>query len=170
MDLESSDEIPKKPSVFYIPKVWYAITIAPTDKYQFAGKELRMTRFKNFINEQLMVWTKYKIQYHFNMELSEPKLIKSNSIGPRLHLHGMIRFKCRMAVLKFLTNVLYDVSRFAQIDIDSINDMGVWYNYITKQEEIFKCYIDPVFTNVKIKQHTGELSESVEDDGRSPRR
>lgn len=137
-------DLPKQ--CFYKKNTWYAITINPQDQHQYFGKEQRFNAFKNFWNTQFLTFPSMKIDYHFNIELSEPQKLMHNSGGPRLHMHGIIRFNTNHSIFKFLLNVLGELNKYGIIDIDTISDMKYWLAYITKQEHIFKCS-KPILTN-----------------------
>ena len=124
--------------VFYNKAQWYSVTINPSDKYQYHGKEDRIKKFRNFMYETFLQLDSYKIQYKFNIELSEPKEIKPGTTGSRLHLHGRIMFTCNYSIMQFLLHVQYAWSRIAYVDIDTIEDIEIWDTYCTKQQHIFK--------------------------------
>lgn len=129
------------PTLFY-KKGTYAITINPTDKYQYYGKHDRLEKFKTFINEQLVHYPQYGIHYKLWIELSEPKNKTVN--GPRLHLHGIITFHSKKSVKHFLLNEIYKITRYAVYDIDTIENMETWITYCTKQQHIID---EPPITN-----------------------
>lgn len=141
----------------FLEKGYYAVTINPSDKHQYFGKNDRLKLFRNFLHEQLLQLSQWKIGYALCLELSEPK---SNSQcsknGPRLHVHGIIRFTSTLSIKNFLLMGVYNITRYANYDIDTIDDMQIWYDYCHKQQHIMK---EKEFTNHNdlwadaIKQH-----------------
>lgn len=113
----------------------YSITINPDDRGQYFRNLKRLNRFINKWNEIFL--TLKDVNYFFMVECSEPrKLIRSE--GPRLHLHGTIRFKNNRAIKSFLVNDLSNICLNNSVDIDTINDHKKWFDYITKQKYIMQ--------------------------------
>lgn len=121
----------KDTKCFYEVGRLYSITIAPNDKHQFVRKPDRLKKYKNLIYEETMNYRKYGIDYALWTEISEPKNI-NNGIGPRVHSHGIIRFRHNNGILNWLTVLCSRLSRIGIIDIDTIKDNKTWYNYCTK--------------------------------------
>lgn len=130
------DPMTSNSDVFYDKGLLYSVTINPADKHQYNGNIDRLQKFRNFMNEQLISLSEYGIRYFFTIELSEPREVKQGTTGPRLHLHGIIKFCSKKSVKYFLMNVLYSWSRFAYVDIDKCNDKDKWVGYIMKQQRI----------------------------------
>lgn len=122
----------KKPiTTYYKTHVNYTITICPNDKYQFFGQHNRFKKFRAFMYEQLI---NINAQYDMIIELSEPRndiSIKSN--GPRLHTHGIIKWKNQKQLINFLMDDMYKILRFSKIEIDTIEDIKMWSKYCCKQ-------------------------------------
>lgn len=129
----------------FLEKGYYAITINPSDKHQYFGKKDRIQLFRNFLHEQLLSLSQWRIGYSLCLELSEPK---SNSTasknGPRLHVHGIIRFTSTLSIKNFLLMGMYNMTRYSNYDIDTIDNMQIWYDYCHKQQHIMK---EKEFTN-----------------------
>lgn len=119
---------------------FYAVTISPDDAHQYVGKEDRMKLFRQYWYEMFLCYKyKYNIDYHFELELSEPRNIKTPSYnGPRLHLHGIICFNKNSSIKGFLLEQYYKITKSALLDIDTLDNIDVWYNYCTKQNHIMK--------------------------------
>lgn len=109
----------------------YAITIAPTDQWQYFGQLKRIKLFSDKFYEQFFMFQSDDIDYYFNIELSEPRCKSVN--GPRLHLHGVIQFKTNKGIRDFLISQYYSLTRYGMVDIDSIDDIKFWNKYIHKQ-------------------------------------
>jgi len=120
---------------YYKTNTWYSVTLNPIDKYQWFGKPNRWKRFRNFLYEILL---SFKFKYHFVIELSEPRGMKTQGYnGPRLHLHGKIKFESKEVLARWLLLDYYSILRFASVDIDTISDEAKWDIYCSKQR-LFK--------------------------------
>lgn len=114
----------------------YSLTLNPVDKYQFYGQDLRLLKFRNFVYEQLLTLAG---DYTLVVELSEPLGMKTQGYtGPRLHMHGVIVFRKKEQLYKFLLTDYYKLTRWTSIDIDTIDDITVWMDYILKQDLVPK--------------------------------
>lgn len=129
----------------FLEKGFYAITINPDDKHQYFGKKDRLKLFRDFLHAQLLQLSEWHIDYSLCLELSEPKNnSKFSKNGPRLHVHGIIRFKATLSIKNFLLMGIYNITRYSNYDLDTIEDMQIWYNYCHKQQHIMK---EKEFTN-----------------------
>ncbi len=119
---------------FYKINTWYSITINPCDKYQFFGNIDRLQKFRNYFYE---LFVSNWCQYEMFIELSEPRgtLIYKYQ-GPRLHLHGKIKFSGKAMMIAFLLDGVRRLCHVGSIDIDSIDDTDVWLTYCTKQKHL----------------------------------
>jgi len=125
-----------KNSKFQI-NVPYALTLTPCDKYQFAEKENRFNRFRNFMYENFI---SKKFKYEMFIEISEPidqKQLSKGSLGPRLHLHGTIEFKSKAQIGKFLLSGIHQFLKYGNVYIHTIDDLPTWQEYCNKQK-LFK--------------------------------
>lgn len=129
---------PKDPTkLFFGIGVTYAITIAPNDKFQYFGYPDRLEKQRNMLNEQILLYTKLKIDFLFFSELSEPhEGGKFGLNGPRGHFHGTISFKSIRGLKCWLLTEYYKLLKIGIVDIDTITDHGYWINYCTKQQHI----------------------------------
>ncbi len=149
----------KQLTQFYKPYDWYSITLNPIDKHQYFGKENRYQRFRSFVYEQFF---ELKCAYTFKIEISEPRGMKTQGYnGPRLHLHGRIRFKNNKEVAKFLLDTYYKLLRWTSVDIDSIEDIVIWDAYCDKQRLWKKDRLSNETTDIKYIQ--AESKQSVDD-------
>ncbi len=120
---------------FYKVNTWYSFTLNPSDKFQFYGKMDRLKRFRNFFYE---LFLSIKFTYEVFIEISEPRGMQRDTYkGPRLHMHGKVRFETSKQLGTFLLIDFYKFTRVALVDIDTISDPLVWYQYCTKQR-LFK--------------------------------
>lgn len=120
-------------------KGYYCMTINPDNEHQYVGiygKKDRLQLFRNFMNEQLVGWKQFGIEYRFSIELSDVWDIGQGTIGPRLHLHGIIHLCSKKAVKHFLMYELYKLSRFSNTNIDTIEHPTIWTDYCDKQQDI----------------------------------
>lgn len=114
----------------------YTLTINPDDKHQYYNAPDRLQSFRNFMYEQLQSLSTYGIQYTMYIELSEPQDNVKSEHGPRLHLHGIMKFCSKKAVRHFLMKEFYKMTRYAKIRIDPVDNAVEWLKYCTKQQHI----------------------------------
>ncbi len=126
----------------------YSITLNPIDKHQFINKGYdRFKSFRSFVYEQCLA-TKY--EYELFIEISEPYAMKTQGyFGPRLHMHGYVKFRSSKELAQFLMYDYYKLLRWTSVDIDTIGDESKWYSYCTKQH-LFKNNRLSNFTRPKV--------------------
>jgi len=164
-----ADTTDTTPVVFFNKNTKYAVSINPEDKYQHNGDSNRYGKCHQLFYELFLDLPTKHIDYEFNIELSEPKNNKFGS-GPRYHVHGWIEMKSDHSVFQFLDNVYYKFTRLGHVDIDTIDDLPKWLQYMRKQQHVFK-HLRPVFTNLtedslkkgKVIRKTVGLSKAEED-------
>ncbi len=138
-----------KNEIFYKKHTTYAITINLNDKHQYFGRVERMSLAHSFMYEQLIHYKRIGIIIILHTELSEPKNSALSKNGPRVHFHGTIRFQSNKSVKQFLLLEWYKISRYAVLDIDTINDPSIWDSYCKKQEKIInEDILTSVFINI----------------------
>ncbi len=114
---------------FYEINTWYSLTLNPSDQYQSFGKNERFKKVKNRLYEALLTAEHWGV-----IEISEPRGMKVKGYsGPRIHYHGFIQWSTRKRLQNFLCNGFYKLTRFTSVDIDTIKDHILWYEYINKQ-------------------------------------
>lgn len=101
----------------------YALTINPNDNFQFIGKNTndRLRVFRNTMEIMLDQWLCSNSKYCMNIEVSAKG---------RLHLHGAIRVQ---DVKSFYIYAIPNMLSKCSIELDTIKDKHIWYNYCTKQ-------------------------------------
>lgn len=117
---------------------YYALTIQPSDKLQYAGlaPSTRVIKFRQYFYSILQAFC---MPYYFVIELSEPYgSLQQGHIGSRIHLHGIIKFKSDNQIKNFLLSHQYTILRQSRLEISKINDKKSWYKYIHKQNLISK--------------------------------
>lgn len=125
-----------KNTPFYVINKWYCLTINPEDRYQQWASENRYVNFMRwFKNEMTEIFGYGKTIYVGNVELSEPREL-NESKGPRLHFHGMFRFKDNSDIFKFLLLGLNRMARMGHVNIDTVGDLAVWTQYCRKHEAV----------------------------------
>ena len=62
----------------YFKKGTYALSINPSDKYQFFGKPKRLIHFQNFMVDKLIHYSQINISIKLFYELSEPLKVTPN--------------------------------------------------------------------------------------------
>lgn len=136
------------PSVYYKVDHYYSVTINPNDQYQYFGSPDRFKKFRNTMYELLLGASPQGLNYHFIIELSEPREIKPGSEGPRYHLHGWIQFKHNEGIFNFLDHILYQWSRLSYVEIDTVSDLESWEKYKRKQSHIFNKNRNIILSNL----------------------
>ena len=94
------DENTLSTEIVYNPGDTLAVTIAPDDKIQQFLKVSRYSDFYEYYREKFTQFTHIHFDHWFRIELSEP-IGEVQSEGPRLHLHGVIKLKTKLAVFNF---------------------------------------------------------------------
>lgn len=119
------------PDSFYKSKITYSITLNPTDQYQALGKEGRWDIVSKLFRKEL---NKVKGNIYVVLEYSEPRGMKTSGYaGPRIHGHGIITFPKNRQLDAWLETDMYNLLRWCSVDIDTIQDPEIWYNYMHKQ-------------------------------------
>ena len=116
---------------FYEPDKWYWITYNPEDKCQYLGKVDRLERFRQHIADKLKI---INIIYYVVIEFSEPRGERPRAYsGPRLHIHGLIKFKDTKTVLQWLNYGMYYWCKQGRLDIDTPQKLEDCFKYMRKQ-------------------------------------
>lgn len=124
---------------YYTINTLYAITINPTDSYQFFGQRNRLAQSRSYFQ---LLTTSFPGILHLWIEYSEPRGMHTAGYnGPRLHAHGWFTFTNKKQIGKFLEHGYYLLLRSNAVDIDTINDMDSWLKYCKKQKLIKKAHI-----------------------------
>lgn len=112
----------------------HALTIAPSDKYQYFRSPLRMIRCKEYMHKKLSYLHEvHGMEYYFHMEISEPLDNDNGCIGPRVHAHGFIHLANKKQIKSFLLTGWTHLADDCKIMIKPIDDTAGWSDYITKQ-------------------------------------
>lgn len=117
---------------------WYSITVCPNDGRQYIRKQDRMQRCKSYMYEQMLPLAKHHIDYKLWMDISEPRKVMEKALGPRIHWHGVIKFRHRRGILYWLLYGMNNIALESIIEIDSIDDMPYWLEYCQKYVTITK--------------------------------
>ncbi len=124
--------LPKKPA--YKVNVPYAVTLSPCDRYQFAESINRFSKFRNFWHGEFI---SSKFKYDMYIEISEPlnqKMLLKGTLGPRLHLHGVIMFRNNKELGEFLLHTIHQWLKYSNVYIHTIDHSDVWQGYYNKQK------------------------------------
>lgn len=114
-----------------------AVSINPDDKLQCYLNKDRYNSFREYYSkkfDRLDNPTMY--DYWFRIELSEP-IGTVTGEGPRLHLHGIVILKTKMAVFNWLYLVMPDLLQHARMEIHHCQPEGIegWIRYCNKQKD-----------------------------------
>lgn len=107
----------------------YAITINPSDKYQYFGLKNRINLFIKGL----------ELDYRAYLPPNYSLYIELSDIG-RLHWHGTIIYRDMDEVVYFYLNKIHSLLKHANIKIKEITDEG-WDGYCYKQH-VFHGHIE----------------------------
>jgi len=113
-----------------------AISINPNDQWQYFRDSARYQKFHELYEAKFKrLFSKTKIPYQFNIEISEP-IGTIDTSGPRLHLHGFIKLPKNHHVFTWLCDIMPDLLHNGRIDVHHIRDKQMltgWFKYDNKQ-------------------------------------
>lgn len=108
--------------------VRYTFTVAPNDDYQF-WNDNENGRIKKATNHMTYIVKRHpNINFVLNMDVS--------STG-RIHWHGTIMFKHDANIRYFYMEVIHDLLKNHQIEMDTIADIVVWDEYCHKVRKLW---------------------------------
>lgn len=126
---------------FYQLKTLYSVTLNPEDSHQYYGEPPldRIRKFHNFCNVNMLQTGGI---YRMVIEISEPRDFQPQGKykGPRLHMHGTIRFDDNDQLLHFLSYGYYMLTRWTSTKFDTTDGTPAWYNYCNKQHVVPEEY------------------------------
>ena len=160
----------KSLDLFYKPYNIYAITFNLEDKFQYAKYVTRIEKVIDLVTNLFKPFREFGIEYNLYMEISEPKQVYFQKIGPRIYFHGTIKFLSHKSVRNWLTTCMYRIARYGIVDIDSIDDIIYWSSYCKKQQHIIKtppissAYEVEKKENKKINQYINKIEHSYSQD------
>lgn len=165
----------KFPDIKYKPLTYYAITLNPKNSYQFTSAKDIQFRLQKYVTAMRRLLNPiHSISYLLWNELSEPNSSYDKDGRdhiPRLHMHGIIMIH---DVGEFLLKDYVTFSLIGNIKIHRIDSMSNWFNYCTKQQQMFEF---PLFCNskdfarsikIQIKSETGVTGDSSPPPQESP--
>jgi len=116
----------------------FSFTLNPNDKHQFFGRVARTgvatISHRTNIAEHIRPYIQ-KLQLF--PEYSFPLKSGKTTHGPRLHYHGTIVFK---NIIGFLESGYYQLTKWCNIDFDSIEDPSYWKSYCIKDQNVMKDF------------------------------
>lgn len=146
------------------PKEVFAITINPNDTCQYYPKnypstwKTRLKEFKDHWNKRFIeLFSLYDVDYYLPIEVSEP-FRTGEQKDPRIHFHGIIRFKDESAVMQYLLCTHHYLMKWCNIKIDKLQDQEEWIEYMEKHNFLpfgvlenvppnYDCYLEYFFPN-----------------------
>lgn len=117
--------------VIYKTNVLYALTINPSDRYQYIDKKKWADRYKSCHDYIVRLFSDASLNqtyYHLWEELSEV----TNSKLSRYHLHGVICFETQDALRYWLLEMTIFLMP-TQWELKPIDDLCKWESYCQKQ-------------------------------------
>lgn len=120
----------------------YEITINPDDKHQFYGKgHTRVNYFVEAMAKELDQW-KESCAYSMALEVSMPQYGNATrGSKPRLHYHGVIRFKDEVSIATFFIERAYKVRQWCDVQFNEFRPEH-WPKYCAKNKAMMKSYCD----------------------------
>lgn len=115
----------------------YAITINPSDTYQYFSSHDRIKEFTDF-------W-----QVYINTMACEIKLCLEVSKMGRLHWHGIIKFHTQKNINTFYVSNIHALSLRCMHIIKPIASKADWDVYISKSKHMFDISISTTDANIK---------------------
>lgn len=103
----------------------YSITLNPNDKRQYFGLTDRISKLRQFIEQQLLEVP--NVKFYLHMEISK---------NGRLHFHGTVVFTTIESIKHFYIMKVNEWQDYYSIDMDTINDEKIWDAYCTKSKSI----------------------------------
>lgn len=103
----------------------YSITLNPNDKRQYFGLTDRISKLRQFIEQQLLEVP--NVKFYLHMEISR---------NGRLHFHGTIVFTTIESIKHFYIMKVNEWQDYYQIDMDTIKDEKIWNAYCVKSKSI----------------------------------
>lgn len=131
---------------------FYSFTISPDQSIQAKGESLRLPSFvhsaKNIIynlfNDQMI--------YQLYLEIS-PKT-------QNYHYHGIVVFKSYQSIIQFYDQ-LPSYSYNNKIELDSIDNLMIWYLYIIKQRHVMEPYCNYLNLSYKLTSKNRAVKKSI---------
>lgn len=146
----------------------YAITLNPEDSHQYWNSDNRIIEFnkyhKNYLQKHLLRGNNNVFHMELRLEVSPQG---------RLHYHGILQIYRK---LDFYIYVLHKLQMIYMYEIDTIKDLKVWGEYMSKQNltqiiigHNFKKLTKDFFSNYKDDDHgRGVKVPHVSEESRSP--
>lgn len=99
------------------------------------------------------------VQKYIRRKGIEFRLYPEYSKKGRLHLHGIITFKTGNAIMDFYASVMEQTYK-SMMEIDTIEDIQTWSEYITKQEKYMRPYCEKKRTIYEFTQDSVNYPET----------
>lgn len=141
----------------YKKEVKYALTINPDDTCQFFKRTSRIARWRQASSDKMAMLDGRGIHYELWPDISTPTNSGKHKV-PRLHWHGTIEFTTNLAILYWLL-LWHDMEQWCHIDLDTIENMGVWLAYCKKTMHILGP-IRPLKNSIENLEDTDEGTDS----------
>lgn len=150
-----------KPNLFEVNKE-YAITINPDDAMQ-AYREADNNRYKTVVSNMKKLLRNVSFHYTLYPEFSNPWQNKNkeyhNTNKPRLHYHGLIKFRSPIELLQWYNRHYFELSAKTSFDIKPLTDKKKWLKYCKKNAVLMKSFAKYYPTEYTLKQIEYELDD-----------
>lgn len=126
-------------------------TIAPQDSWQYFNSPTRLKQVTNHLICLLKDTLGDTYDYYLDTEVSYPTQSQESQYG-RIHYHGIITFN-KGQKAQFFIEHLGKLNKNCRVEVDTINDMQKWLEYIGKNEEEMKYYCNQNKVPYRITKH-----------------
>lgn len=127
---------------FYQKHTVYGITFNPNDATQLYGIESdRLTAVVERVRRILINHLKPVAQYVLITEVSEPVETRKDHGYPRIHFHGIVRFR---NPIRYLTERLHHLGKVFSIVVHPY-DREKWTDYCAKQKDLLAPELGPAY-------------------------
>lgn len=119
-----------------LKNVWYAITINPSDKFQYhtSGDKRFKYVYKYLCNNYLNIWKNFGIEFILIPEIKMPDHPKLT----RIHYHGKIRFTKKIGLFKWYIHFYDTIGKNYNIKITTITSPSDWDLYCFKNSDLME--------------------------------
>lgn len=148
----------KEDPLFYEINKFYEITINPCNEFQNTLEPFRFKRVhENMKDVFKKLFRKKYYEYYFVPEISEPKFSNKSGSYPRIHYHGIIKYKSPTSVVGFLLSTFHKLREISSFQLNHLRP-DHRNKYIHKQKKI----IQPVLNQSELDYQLTNMSEKAQ--------
>lgn len=114
------------------------LTFNYDDDHQYISNVCRLTKV---IDTFRALMKHLAIKYECYTELSYPQKSMGGQIS-RVHFHGIILFDDEIEFGEFYLSKFHILSKYSIIEVDTIKDNQIWFDYCTKDKSVMQPLIE----------------------------